>query len=474
MARDGNGTYNRTQSDYVFDTVIEEAKVNSELNDIATALTGSLAKDGQTNPTANLPMAGFKHTGVGNASARTDYAAAGQVTDGALVYAGVAGGTADALTVTLTPAVTALVTGMQFLFKASANSNTAAATMAINGLSTVAIEKNDSALSGGDIAANKWYMGVYDGTALQITRLSTVDGYSDPLTTRGDVVVRGASSTDRLALGTTGHVLQSDGTDTVFGQVVAAGIATDAVETAKIQDNAVTLAKQAGGTAGAVSGWDGSGNPAEIAPNTAGFVLTDGGVGVAPTMQALPSTGAWVKLGTAKTASASSSINFESADGFDPSTYDEFMIKYVNYVASAAGTTLKLRFGTGGTPTYQSGASDYSWGMTTVDTITSAGAAVSANETDSGIDVAFSSGSTTSQGNFGTINIFGAQNTDDYPGVTFQGLCGQNGTNRRTAFSGGGDFNNVHGAIVAVTAVQLVPSTGTITSGEFVLFGIAY
>ena len=39
MARDGSGNYSRTQSDYVFDTVISETAVNSELNDIATELT---------------------------------------------------------------------------------------------------------------------------------------------------------------------------------------------------------------------------------------------------------------------------------------------------------------------------------------------------------------------------------------------------------------------------------------------------
>ena len=81
MARDGSGTYTRPEADYVFDTVIDETKVNNELNQIATALTDSIAKDGQTNPTANLPMNAKKHTGVAAGTARTEYADVASVQD---------------------------------------------------------------------------------------------------------------------------------------------------------------------------------------------------------------------------------------------------------------------------------------------------------------------------------------------------------------------------------------------------------
>jgi hypothetical protein len=42
-------------------------------------LTQSLAKDGQTVPTANIPMGGFKITGLGNGTATADAVALGQV-----------------------------------------------------------------------------------------------------------------------------------------------------------------------------------------------------------------------------------------------------------------------------------------------------------------------------------------------------------------------------------------------------------
>jgi len=165
-------------------TVISSTAVNSDFSDIAAALTQSLSKDGQTVPSANLPMGTYRHTGVGNAAARTDYAAAGQAQDGAFVWCGTAGGTADALTLTPSPAITAYATGQKFRFKASAAANTGAATVAISGLTVRALQLNDAALAADDIAANKLYEATYDGTAFQIQRVSvSVTPYTGGLNT---------------------------------------------------------------------------------------------------------------------------------------------------------------------------------------------------------------------------------------------------------------------------------------------------
>ena len=85
---------------FIYDTVISETSVNSNFSDIASALAASIAKDGQTTPTANLPMGTYRHTGVGNASARTHYAAAGQVADGSLTWCGTAGAAFTAISIT--------------------------------------------------------------------------------------------------------------------------------------------------------------------------------------------------------------------------------------------------------------------------------------------------------------------------------------------------------------------------------------
>ena len=100
MARNGSGTYNRAVSPYVAGTTITAATVNSEMDDIATALTGSMARDGQSPATANIPMGGFRLTGLANAIANTDAAALGQVLakagDTATGALGVIAGTAAA------------------------------------------------------------------------------------------------------------------------------------------------------------------------------------------------------------------------------------------------------------------------------------------------------------------------------------------------------------------------------------------
>lgn len=154
MARDGSGTHSLPQAAFVSGTTIESAKVNSNFSDISAALTASIAKDGQTVPTANLPMGGFKHTGVADGSARTDYAALGQVAKGSFLYA-IDTGSATAYAIAPSPGISAYVVGYSARFKAvNANSGTTP-TLAVNGLAAGTITwPNGAALAAGDIPAN--------------------------------------------------------------------------------------------------------------------------------------------------------------------------------------------------------------------------------------------------------------------------------------------------------------------------------
>lgn len=79
----------------------------------------------------------------------------------AYLWGGVAGGTADALTLTLSPAITAYNNGMMFRFVTGASPNTGAATLAINGLAATTIQLNGAALSAGALAANTVYTALY-------------------------------------------------------------------------------------------------------------------------------------------------------------------------------------------------------------------------------------------------------------------------------------------------------------------------
>jgi len=65
---------------------IEAGRHDTQDNDFATGINTCLTKDGQNTPTANLPMGGFKHTGVANGSANTDYMAYGQIRNGTPLY----------------------------------------------------------------------------------------------------------------------------------------------------------------------------------------------------------------------------------------------------------------------------------------------------------------------------------------------------------------------------------------------------
>ena len=70
--------------------------------------------------------------------------------------------------------------------------------------------------------------------------------FTSTMTTRGDLLTMGSGPTvGRVALGTSGYAVTSNGTDVVWGQIAAAGLATDAVTTAKILDANVTVDKLA-------------------------------------------------------------------------------------------------------------------------------------------------------------------------------------------------------------------------------------
>jgi len=174
MSRDGSGNFNLIAGNPVTTgTTIASTWANDTLSDIATALTNSIAKNGETIPTGNLPMGGFKHTNVANASARTDYAAYGQVQDSGSQYlTGVAG--ADTITASLI-GLAAYATGQTFRL-VSAGANTGAVTLNLNGLGAKTVAKWGAlALSAGDIASGAVVEVVYDGTNFQLLGVSRSD-----------------------------------------------------------------------------------------------------------------------------------------------------------------------------------------------------------------------------------------------------------------------------------------------------------
>lgn len=172
MPRNGSGTYSRTTGVYTGATSWTQTRDGSRKirvddhdahdQDIADAISASLSKDGQTTPTANLPMGGFAHTNVANATARTQYAKVSQAQDASYIYLGTTGGTANAQTGSMAPAVTALVQGMKIRFKAGVT-NTGAATLDVNGTGAVAVQLlSGIPLQGGELTAGLVYEAFYE------------------------------------------------------------------------------------------------------------------------------------------------------------------------------------------------------------------------------------------------------------------------------------------------------------------------
>lgn len=211
MARNGSGVYSASVSGGIYpasaNTLIESAKLNALIADMATALTESIARDGQTTITGNIPMSNFKHTGLGAGSAATDSARLGQVQDGSTQWCGTAGGTADALTLTPSPAITAYAAGQRFVFKSGTSANTGAATINVSSVGAITLEKNGAALAAGDVAISQWYEVILSSAT--VAQLQEIGGASlaSPAFTGTPTAPTAAEDTNTTQLATTAFVL---------------------------------------------------------------------------------------------------------------------------------------------------------------------------------------------------------------------------------------------------------------------------
>ena len=173
MAFNGSGTFARLYNwvnDRANSVKIRADRMDAEMDGFATGLTTCVTKDGQTNPTANLPMAGFRHTGVGAANAADQYATVSGVQNGAYSHLTSVSG-ADTITANAPLTITAYATGQRFRF-VSAGANTTAVTLNIDSLGAKAVTKNGTtALAAGDIASGAIVEVVFDGTQFQATNL---------------------------------------------------------------------------------------------------------------------------------------------------------------------------------------------------------------------------------------------------------------------------------------------------------------
>ena len=504
MARNGSGSYSLPEAALTNGTTADATVVQSNFDDIATALTGSLAKDGQTVPTANLPMGGYKHTGVADGSARTQYATLGQLQDGGGVYAA-AGGTADAITATITPAITAYAIGQTFWIKTGAGANTGAVTLNVNGLGAGAVKwPDDTALVAGDLPASAMIevtcqavtpvfhlmSGVRVGGLLKSGGTMTGD-----LTMSGASVIEamgasvaGASTTDIWATdGGSRHITGSGATIASLGTAPQAGarmlVIMDGAHTLVHGSNldlpgnvnrttaagdrfwvlaetttaarVVDYVADSGAAGIPMVGDSGSGGTAGLAPapaaGDADKYLTGAATYVRP---------ARVLLAT-KSPSGAAAVTFVAADGFSATKYIAYEIEFT-VLPATDGADLQCTFSTDGGSSWKTGATDYHW---LSNYVSGAGGSVGSGNS-AYIQVVDDIGNATGENASGTIKIMsrgsGLRATELLSNVVRKSSSGATVIETTTG---------LYAASTAIDGFRFAMSSGNMT-GEFQIYGI--
>ena len=170
--------------------------------------------------------------------------------------------------------------------------------------------------------------------------------------TSGDVTINLADAS------TSAKGAASFSSDNFAASSGAITIKDSGVATAEIQDNAITLAKMAGGTDGNLISYDASGDPVAVATGSSGQVLTSAGAGAVPSFQTLSvaisstANGANNRIATYSGANA---LNGEANLTFDGSTLA------VTGALTTTGNTTTDHVLPNSNDTFDLGASDNVW-----------------------------------------------------------------------------------------------------------------
>ena len=206
MSYNGSGTFNINSAGQpvVSGTVISSTAFNALTADLGTGLSTALTKDGQTTPTANIPMGTFKITGLGAGTVATDAVRLGQLQNfstGTLIT--VAG--TDTITGTVSPSLTAYTAGQIFSFVVG-TTNTGAVTLNIDGLGAKAVTRTGAiALVAGAMVTGQVALVEYDGTRFQLLDPNAFTDLliSGALTYGGVTLTNAVTGTGKMVLDTT-------------------------------------------------------------------------------------------------------------------------------------------------------------------------------------------------------------------------------------------------------------------------------
>ena len=234
------------------------------------------------------------------------------------------------------------------------------------------------------------------------------------------------------------------------------------IPAALVSDNAITLAKLAGGTDGNIISFDASGDPVAIATGSSGQVLTSGGAGAAPAFAAAAGGGTKVLA-----RAAFSNASAVSITAFDNTNYDAYKI-FWEITPATDGVDIIYKTSTNGGSAYDGGSGHYYWRHFINDpgiedfTVTSA---TEARTTRGASNGGFLASAGTGEHAVGELTIIAPDNT----GYTFfSGIHTGFHTNALLMYS------YLHAARLSaadVDALQITASSGNVT-GRYVLLGI--
>jgi len=151
---------------YDFDTEaasppIEIAKLTEQFQDIATAMSLAMLRDGTGLPTASQNLNSTTFTNAAAATTLTGFPRVTELIDQDHVY-WIDSGSANTLVITPSPAIAAYEEGQRFVVRAAAN-NSGATTLNVNGLGPIAVQTPDGvALASGAILLGGLYEFTYD------------------------------------------------------------------------------------------------------------------------------------------------------------------------------------------------------------------------------------------------------------------------------------------------------------------------
>ena len=228
MSYNGSGTFNINSAGQpvVSGTVISSTAFNALTADLGTGLTTALTKDGQTTPTANIPMGTYKITGLGAGTVATDAVRLSQLQNFSTSTLITVAGT-DTITGTVSPSLTAYTAGQIFSFVVG-TTNTGAVTLNIDGLGAKAVTRTGAiALVAGGMVTGQVALVEYDGTRFQLLDPNAFTDLliSGALTYGGVTLTNAVTGTGKMVLDTSPTVNNPTVTNYVES-VVAIGTVT--------------------------------------------------------------------------------------------------------------------------------------------------------------------------------------------------------------------------------------------------------